>query len=65
MVGRNEIAAADLGAIDVEFARGEIEQPLHHEHALRLASAAHRSHRHFVSECDFDIHPEGRNDIGE
>ena len=62
---RNEIAAANFGAINVQFAGGEIEHALHHEHALRLTGAPHRRNRNFVRQRDLHVHAEGRQMIGE
>ena len=39
-VGRNEIAPPDLGAVDAQLVRGDVEQPLDHEHAVLAAGAA-------------------------
>ena len=41
LVGRQEVAAADLDPVEAELARREVEQPLHHEHAVLAAGAAY------------------------
>src|SRR2546427_278576 len=48
--GREVVAPPDLQAVEAERARGEIEQPLHHEHAVLAARAAHRRHQRLVGE---------------
>ena len=42
-IGRNQVAPPDLRAVDAELMRGEIEQPLDHEHAVLAAGAAIRA----------------------
>ena len=39
-IRRNEIAAPNLGGIDLQFVRGEIKQALHHEYAVLAPSPA-------------------------
>ena len=65
LVGLNEIAAADLGAIDIQCLSRAVEQTFHDEHALRLARATNRSHRHLVSERGRHLHAEGGDYISE
>ena len=60
-LGRDEIAPPHLGAVEAELARHAVEQPLHHEGALRLAGAAHRRHRHLVGERELDLEAIGRH----
>ena len=40
-----------------------IEQPLHHERALRAPGAARRGRRHQIGEAKRDLEPIGRQDI--
>ena len=49
-VRRNQIAAPDFRRIDVEFVRGEIEQPLDHEHAVLAPGAAIGRHDRQIGE---------------
>ena len=49
-IGRNEIAPPDLGAVDAELARGDIEQPLDDEDAVLAAGAAVRRDDRLVGE---------------
>ena len=62
---RNQVAAPHLGAVELELARHAVEQALHHEHALRMAGAAHRRHRHLVGEREPDVHAVGRQLVAE
>ena len=61
---RDEIAAADLGAVDAKLARHAVHQPLHGEGRLRIARATHRGGRHLVGEADRDGDIIGRHNIG-
>ena len=56
LVVRDEVAAADLGAVDAEFGRGEIEHPLDHVRRLGAARAAIRRGRHRVRQHRADVH---------
>ena len=49
-VGRNEVAAADFGAIDLELVRRDVEQPFDDEHAMLPAGAAIGRDDRFVGE---------------
>ena len=40
LVGRDQVALADLDAVDAELAGGEVEQAFHHEDAVLAAGAA-------------------------
>ena len=60
----DEIAPPHFGAIERQFARDAVEQPLHREHRLRPAGAAHRRGRHFVGEDDDGLQMIGRHHIG-
>ena len=51
-VRRDEVAAADLGAVDAEFPRGDVEQALDHEYAVLAAGAAIGGHGGLVGEDD-------------
>ncbi len=46
----NHVAAADLGLVDAEIARGDVDQPLQHEGRLRPPGAAIGIDRHGVGE---------------
>src|ERR1700691_2175704 len=48
--GRNEIAPPDLGAVDIEFTRGNVEKPLNDEDTVLTAGAAVRRDNRFVGE---------------
>ncbi len=63
--GRNEIAAPDFGADRCfEFVRGEIEQPLHHEHAVLAPGAAIGRHDRQIGEDRREGAVIGRHHIG-
>ena len=64
-LGGDEVAAADLGTVETQFARGAVEQALHGEHALRLAGAADRGDRDLVGDGGADRHAEGRHHVGK
>ncbi len=61
LLGLDEIAPAHLGAIELQFARDAVHQPLHREHRLRPAGAAHRRGRHLVGEHDHGVELIGRH----
>ena len=61
---RNEVAAAQLGAVEMELARQAVHQPLHREGRLRIAGAAHRGDRRLVGGRDRHLHGERRDHIG-
>ena len=50
LVGREQVAAADLDPVEAQLARRQVEQPLHHEHAVLAAGAAHRRDDRLVGE---------------
>ena len=50
LVRSDQVALANLDAIDAKLARGEIEQPLADEHAVLPAGASHRRHDRLVGE---------------
>ena len=62
--GGIEIAPPDFGAVDVEFMRGDIEQPLHDEHAVLAAGAAIRRDDRQVGEDRGEGAVVVRHDIG-
>ena len=47
---RNHVAAADLGLVDAEIVRGDVDQPFEHEGRLRPPGAAIGVDRHGVGE---------------
>ena len=49
-IRRNEIAPADFGAVDLEFVRGDVEQPFDDEHAVLPPGAAIRRDDRFIGE---------------
>ena len=61
LLGPDEIAAADLGAVKAHLARHPVEQSFHGEGRLRVAGAAHRRHRHLVGQRQPYVHPERRD----
>ena len=63
LLRRDEIAAADLVAAEAKLVGDAIEQPLHHERALRAPGAARRGRRHQIGEAERDLEPIGRQDI--
>jgi len=60
----DEIAAANFGPIELQLVGDAIHQPLHCEHRLRPAGAAHRRGRHLVGQNDGDFELIGRDHIG-
>ncbi len=56
LLGRDEIAAAQLGAVEAELARHAIHHPLHREGGLRIAGAADRGDRRLVGGGDRHVH---------
>ena len=63
-LGRHEIAAPHLGAIEIKFAGDPVEHALHRKCALRVAGAAHRHGRHLVGFDDLHRQVVGRQDVG-
>ena len=61
---RDEIAAANFGALEPELACQPVHQPLHGEGGLRIAGAAHRRHRGLVGGGDRDLHRQRGKHIG-
>ncbi len=57
---RRRISAGSI----LQLARDAVQQPLHGEHRLRPAGAAHHRGRHPVGERDRGLHAVGRHDIG-
>ena len=49
-VRRDQVALADLDAVDAQLARGQIEQPLADEDAVLAPGAPHRGHDRLVGE---------------
>ena len=49
-IGRNEIAPPDVGAVEFELVRGDVHEPLDHEHAVLAAGAAVGRHDRLVGE---------------
>ena len=60
---RDEIAAAQFDAIETELARGEIDQPLHHEHHFGPPGAAVGSRRRGVAHHAAGAEMRGRHAI--
>ena len=54
LVLAHEAAAAHLGAVELQFARDAVGEPLQHERGVRPAGAAHRRGRHLVGEDDVE-----------
>ena len=64
LLGLDHVAAAHLDAVELQLARDAVHQPLHDEHRLRPAGAAHRRGRHFIGERDRDVELVGRHHVG-
>ena len=64
LLGRDQVAPPQLGALQLQFARDAVHQTLHREGGLRIAGAAHRRHRGLVGGGDRDLHRQRRQQIG-
>ena len=64
LVRRDQIAAANLGAIELEFAGDAVERTLHREVRRRIAGAADRYGRDLVGLGDDDVKIETGQQIG-
>ena len=64
LLGRDEVAPAQLGAVDTQLARHPVHHPLHRERRLRIAGAADRGDRRLVGGGDRDVHLQRRHDVG-
>jgi len=60
---RNQIAAAQLRAIELQRLRQAIQHAFHRKGRLRIAGAAHRRDRRFVSMHSGNVDRQGRDDI--
>ena len=64
LLGRDQVAPPQLGAVELQLARHTVHHPLHCEGGLRIAGAADRGDRRLVGGGDRHVHRQRRHDVG-